>query len=276
MRQAALHYQRALILSSDDEEARINLGRLLMGSGRVVEAMALFEWQVASAPENVVGYAHLAGALVVAGYPGEAIEAARAALVREPYAIDPQLVLVRSDLMAARYDVARARLERLVEEHPECAQCQVQLGLIDQILGQPGRAEERYRAAQASSRPFPPASLRLAQVYVVTGRAAESAALLRDVEATARSLIDAGSESSWLRWQLAAAASVRGDRSAAVLWYREAVIAGRRDVTWDRWDPVLTLLRSSPELVANQRLLSAEHEAAAPVVSRLRTTLALQ
>jgi DNA-binding winged helix-turn-helix (wHTH) protein/Tfp pilus assembly protein PilF len=112
--EAAAYFTRALDLCPLHDVTRANLARVLLLSGRVADALVLIEPLVAAAPDNVMGYAHLGQAFSIGGQDEAADHAARAALVLEPYALEPQMVLARSDLLAARYGAARGRLERLL------------------------------------------------------------------------------------------------------------------------------------------------------------------
>jgi DNA-binding winged helix-turn-helix (wHTH) protein/tetratricopeptide (TPR) repeat protein len=270
---AAVEYRRALHLNPNDADAAIALGHALMLSGHVTEALGLYEQQITAFPRSGVGYAYLAEGLSVVGYPALSVQAARAAIALEPHARVAQRALVRDDLLGGRHDSARLRLERMLEVSPDCSQCLVQLGLIEQLGGQRQRAEARYRAAHAIWPPFPPAALRLAHLKVAEGRRTEAEALLGEVEAAARAEIGTGSEQYYPRWQLAVVAALRGDGPSAIDWYAQAVALGRRDSTWDQWEPLLVVVRRQKPFAALQDPFRAEHQAAARLVSRLASLL---
>jgi transcriptional activator of cad operon len=271
---ALAQFRRALHLAPDDPYARANVGRMLLGSGRVMEGLGELEQQITAFPSVSEGYAYLASGLTLAGHGDQAPAVARVAVALEPYAREAQLTLVRDDLLAARHEAARMRLERLLEVRPDCAQCLVQLGLIEQLGGRLAAAEARYRSAQATSPPFPPASLRLAQLQRARGRHAEAEALLASSEAAARAEIESGSETYYPRWQLAVIHALRGDERAAMAWYAQAVSTGRRDATWDEWDPLLAELRRQPAFASLHERFRAERQAATSLVLRLSNKLA--
>ena len=129
---------------------------------------------------DAISYAYLAEALWLAGRLGDAIAAARTATEFEPFARQPQLLLIRSDLVSANHASAKARLQRLLQVYPDCSQCVVQLGLIEQLADNVAGAEARYREAIAMSPPPPTARLRLAQVLILTGRHKEAATVLHE------------------------------------------------------------------------------------------------
>jgi DNA-binding winged helix-turn-helix (wHTH) protein/Flp pilus assembly protein TadD len=277
-RLAARFYRRALDLCPENHTTRADLGITLMYQGRVAEAVTLFDERVA-ADNDLATYGYFANGLMLAGYLGEAAAVARHALTLEPYALEPQLLLARASLLQGHHDAARARLERLLEVWPDCSNCVTQLGLIDQLTGANQRAESRFLQARSMAASPALASLRLAQLWHTSGRLHDAAAMLSTVEAEARAEIDAGSEAPMPRWKLAAAAAVRGDRASAARWYARSIDAGRTDAAWDHWDPLLAVLRSSPEFATVGQRSDAEHRAAAALVFRsdvIRAALAQQ
>ena len=128
---------------------------------------------------DAIGYAYLAEALWLAGRSSDATAAARTAAEFEPFARQPQLLLIRSDLVSANHASAQTRLQRLLQAYPDCSPCVVQLGLIEQLADNPAAAEARYREAIAMSPPPPAAPLRLAHVLTLTGRHKEAATVLQ-------------------------------------------------------------------------------------------------
>ena len=245
LREAEPYFRRAMELNPGDMSAPLNLARLLMIRGDADAAVALARRRVETAPDTP-SYTHLAQALWAAGRRTDAVAAARRAVDIEPFAREPRMLLIGDDILSGNFAAATAALLRLLTAHPDCTQCVVQLGLIEQRAGNLAAAETRYRQAMAMP-PFPGARLRLAHVLSLTGRTKEAAALLRQVEQAASSAIDgASAEFPHPRWNIAAAAAIAGDRAAALRWYGEARRLGRRDVTWDAFDPVFDGVRPLP------------------------------
>ncbi len=176
--EAEAHYRRALDLRPDDHNTPLNLGWLLTTTGNVEAAVELLRPRVAVMPD-AIGYAYLAEALWLAGRSSDATAAARTAAEIEPFARQPQLLLTRSDLVSANRASAQTRLQRLLQAYPDCSQCVVQLGLIEQLADDLAAAEARYREAIAMSPPPPVASLRLAHVLTLMGRHTEAATVLQ-------------------------------------------------------------------------------------------------
>jgi hypothetical protein len=98
----------------------------------------------------------------------------------------------------------------------------------------------------ASNRLVVPESVRLRYAYVLgkRGDAAQAAPLLAEAERVARTQIEAGNEMPALRVELAAAAVLRKDTSAALDWLAKAVDGGFRDYGWLERDPILASLRA--------------------------------
>jgi transcriptional activator of cad operon len=242
--EAEAHYRRALDLRPDDRNTPLNLGWLMMMTGRVEPAVELLRPR-AAVRADAIGYAYLAEAFWLTGRSIDATAAARTAAEFEPFAQQPQLLLIKSDLISANHAAAQTRLQRLLQAYPDCGQCVVQLGLIEQVADNLDAAETRYRAAIAMPPPSSVASLRLAHVLMLTGRRMQAAVVLQQVEESATRNVKR--TQFWTpRWTLAAAAAIRGDRDAALAWFREALRAGRRDSAWDSFEPMFDAVRPLP------------------------------
>jgi transcriptional activator of cad operon len=239
--EAERHFRRALDLRPDDHNTPLNLGGLLTMTGNVEAAVEILRPRVALMPD-ARGYTYLAEALWLAGRSSAAIAAASTAVGFEPFARQPQLLLIRSDLVSANHASAQTRLQRLLQAYPDCSQCLMLLGLIEQLADNPAGAETRYREAIAMSPPPPLGALRLAHVLTRVGRHQEAAAVLQQVEESATH--DLQRSQLWMpRWTLAAAAAIRGDRRESLVWFRDAVRAGRRDAAWDAFEPMFDAVR---------------------------------
>jgi DNA-binding winged helix-turn-helix (wHTH) protein/Tfp pilus assembly protein PilF len=244
-REAEQYYRRALELNPDDRSTPLNLGWLLSTTGRPEAAVELIRKRVAVRPD-ATSYAYLADALWLAGRLADATAAARTALEFEPFARQPRLLLIRSELIAGDHAAARAQSLRLLEAYPDCTECVIHLGLIDQLSGNLAGAEDRYRAAAAIPGPFNAASLRLAHVLTLTDRRQEAAQLLSAVQQSSRRAADDPQALSYPYWTLAAAAAIGGDRQEAVTRYHDAIRLGRRDRAWDAFEPMFDSVRPLP------------------------------
>ena len=249
MARAIEEYRDALRLNPGNAYIQNNLGLAMQSLGRLAEALPLFERRIAAAPDDATGYVSFAETLWQAGQTDAALAVAARALLLEPYNHPVKMLVVRADLTGGRHSEARAKLEQQLAVDPGCAQCAVLLGLIDQVGGNWTGAERQYRRAMEISPGFTGGPFRLGHLRRLQGRHEESDALLANVVARATAAIGRGVETSGPRWQLAVAAAIRGDRDAALTWYTRALHAGWRDLTWDRWEPMLADLHLDPNFL---------------------------
>ena len=272
---AARAYRLALRMRPEDALTGNNLGAALLAVGRPAEALPLFERRIAAEPDSPIGYANLGRALTVSGFRAEGLAAAQRALLLNPYGRDPQLQHATNDMLAGRYAPATQRLERLLEVDRDCGRCVSYLGLIAELEGRTDEAERLYRRAREYAGDNEVPVLRLAHLTAMLGRRAESEVFLANATRRARADLanDMGGEGP--AWRLGAAAAIRGDREEAIDWYQRAVQAGRRGLVWDRFDPLYSSLRDDPRFLtlSDPRRFAADHDAAAPVVARLASTL---
>jgi transcriptional activator of cad operon len=267
-------FERALQLSPDDQASRTNLGLALAMTGHLDAALGVFDEQLAAEPQWVWGYGYASSALASGGYLDEAVRVAEAGIAREPFLLEAHLTVIRSELLHGRYESARARLQRLLDAQPECVSCVTQLGLVEQMLGRADEARSHYERARAMSPTAVGSSLRLAHLRSLAHDRAGADTLLREVERNARLQLDRGVDSPHSRWLLAAAAAVRGDQAVALQWYTRAVEAGRADVVWDEWDPLLRSIRQTADFKRLSDRVRADHRTLAPVVARIVSRLA--
>jgi transcriptional activator of cad operon len=269
MKDAARYFERALELVPDDQPSRTNLGYVLALSGQFDAAFSAFDEQLAAAPRWPPGFGFPAAALAIAGYEREAVRLAETAIELEPFLEEAQLVLIRMDLLHGRYERARMRLQRLLEANADCLRCELQIGLVDQMLGHTDEARRQFERLRTTMPSWVVASLRLAQLRMMDGDVMNAETLLSEVESKARSEIDRGVDSSDPRWLLAAAAAVRGDHTKAILWYRRAVNAGGRDINWDEWDPLFSSIRRRPEFLKLRDRIRDDRRAVAALAARI-------
>lgn len=269
MKDATVAAERALLLRPADLAIRTNLGHTLTRAGRVEEALGIFDDQLAADPQWVYGYAFAAFALAEAGYPDEAARVAEAGIEREPFLLLAHIALIQTEMVRGRYAAARKRLMRLLDVHPDFVANVVDLGLAEELAGDTAEARRHYERAQTMSPNYSVAALRLAQLHWRDHDRAGAERLLRQVEAESRSRIDWGVDEPMPRWQLAAAASVRGDRDTALQWYTRAIDAGRGDVMWDEKDPLFSAIHRTPEFLRLRHRVQAEHRSIAPLAARL-------
>lgn len=236
LQEAEQHLRRAFALDPSEYGLPMNLALALILRGNVDEATTIMRAKVALHP-HAPSFDFLSQALWLAGRLDEAVDAAKRATEIEPLSQAPQLLLIRYDLIKGAHESASSRLTRLLQAYPDCSTCVTQLGLIEQLEGRLSTAEARYRESSSMKVPSEGAALRLAQVLMLRGKTAEATSLLEEIERDGMSDAAESPEASGPRWRLAAAASIRGDRSRASDWLIQSIRAGRRDFAWDAFDP---------------------------------------
>jgi tetratricopeptide (TPR) repeat protein len=92
---------------------------ILAGSGRIEEALPLWQRAIALAPDYLPARIRLGDILTKANHRSEAIQAYAAALQREPGNPYALLGLARNDLAEHDWSRARAHLEQAVTAHPD-------------------------------------------------------------------------------------------------------------------------------------------------------------
>ena len=276
MERAIEEYRDALRLNPGNAYIQNNLGLAMQSLGRLAEALPLFERRIAAAPDDATGYVSFAETLWRAGQTEAALSVAARALLLEPYNHSAKMLVVRADLTGGRHTEARAKLEQQLAADPGCAQCAVLLGVIDQAGGNWTGAERQYQRAMEISPDFTGGPFRLGHLRRLQGRRDESDALLSKVASRATAALDRGVETAGPRWQLAVVAAVRGDREDALRWYALALHAGWRDLTWDRWEPMLADLHLDREFLglSNRERLVGDLEAGRLAVQRMPATMA--
>jgi DNA-binding winged helix-turn-helix (wHTH) protein/TolB-like protein len=206
--------------------------------------------------------------LVDLGFDAEARSWLEAALYVEPQRAAAAEALARLDAYRGERALARRRLAEWVAADPGSRSARLQLARVALADGDPGEAQRQLEAALAQPGEPSEPRLLLAAALAGTGDAKRAGRLLGEVERLSRSALDAGSEWSRHLWNLAAVASLRGDREAAALAYRQAVEAGHRECRWDRLEPMFAGSRGRPGFdAALQRceaLVAAQRAAVTP------------
>jgi serine/threonine protein kinase/Tfp pilus assembly protein PilF len=182
--EAIAEYRAAIRLKKDFPEAHVNLGNALVDRGEPDAALAEFQEALATGHvfrQSYNAYLGLGNALRALGRREKAVAAYRAA------------VRARPDFAAGHYTLGNAlfadRLEEAIREYREAVRLKVDypqahtnLGNALLRKGQPDEAIVQYRAALASSSPFPEAQNAhqgLGTAYRVKGRFADAIAEYR-------------------------------------------------------------------------------------------------
>jgi tetratricopeptide (TPR) repeat protein len=147
------------------DELNKNLGEALIDQGRYAEAGPIFEQVIKGSPERMGGYDGLAEVRILEGRPSEAIELieqaikyeeARSGFVRRFEAYE-QGHLLANRAWAEAAQGWRAPAEQTLERafkaaginKPELAGVHYRAGMLWNVLKQPGKAREHFRAAQS-------------------------------------------------------------------------------------------------------------------------------
>jgi hypothetical protein len=101
----------------------------------------------------------------------------------------------------------------------------------------------------------------LAFVYLQLGERAKAEESMRLAEESVRSRIERGEEVWWPYWIMVHLSAMRGDRDAAVAWFREASAHGLRIYRWIEIDPLLDGVRDDPRMRAEVQKMKAEVDA---------------
>jgi tetratricopeptide (TPR) repeat protein len=145
--EAIAYYNRALAISPDYDEARVNLGNALAAQGKTDEAIAQYREALRVNPNSMVAHHNLGLAMIRQGKLDEALEHYRKAVAINPGFLEGQNNL--GLLLAARgqYQEAMEHLQKAIEINPAFPLAHVNLGDVLIALGRRSEAiEEFYKA----------------------------------------------------------------------------------------------------------------------------------
>lgn len=141
-------YSRA-ILDPFIAEPRNNLGTMLMGEGRLDDAIRLFREAASIDPINASSHINLGTALAIKGKAAEAETALRTGIALAPEYEPARFNLGKFFLEQRRYGEAIKQLEESVRLEPEQAAAHFLLGQAKERAGEYVQAERAYRRAVA-------------------------------------------------------------------------------------------------------------------------------
>jgi tetratricopeptide (TPR) repeat protein len=209
-------FRHALAVTRDNYLAHLNLGAVLLDTGRNAEALGEFEAALRIRPRLVTALVNAGKAQVALGQP----EAAAAAYQRA-LQIDPDNALGHYNYgvllgSQGRLDDAAAHYEAAVAANPDYAKAHNNLGSVRAEQGRFDAAVVHYRAALALYPDLAPAHLNLAVALEATGRPDEALA-------HARAAVRLAPEEPRTHLNLGAMLMGQGQTDAAIEHYREAV-----------------------------------------------------
>jgi len=186
---AAQHYREAAALAAGrDDLLRIaTLG--ILDSGDAQGAIPLLRDLLSRTPGDAIARSQLALALDATGSPAEALEEVRQAVVSGPDVADVHNAHGTVLLHEARWEEARAALEKALRLHPTLADARLNLALALHELGRDAEALECMRAVEGQLDPRGLA--RLATLYNNFGRPDRTIELAERALSASPSLADA-------------------------------------------------------------------------------------
>lgn len=197
------------------------LSQSALRRGDMVDAMTYATQLRDAAPEKPEGHYALGVVYQAAGDHPKAIEALRAALERQPDAIEPLTALVRSHLALDQADQATAELEALVAKNPQHYVAYNLLGELARRDKDDAKAAGLFEQASSINPKWVVPYVNRAQMLRGSGDAAGAIAVLRDAKA-------ATEQNPIIGRQLAVLLQETGDKTGAIAEY-EALLEKQPD-----------------------------------------------
>jgi tetratricopeptide (TPR) repeat protein len=255
-------WQRRAALEPNDPDATERVGWILWFTGRAEEALPWLHKTVAQRPAGHWGHFYLGNANLALESYSEAERMYRQTLAFHPDHSSAQAGLIWSLLAASKDDEARSELRIFQASTFDDDRYFVKLSDLEHFLGENEAALPHARKAserEPEERYWPRgyvASTIVGAILWRTDRAAAEDAL-RLSEQIDRDRLDGGDEGYMGHIDLAAAAAIRGDRSAACKSLRDAIVAGWRYHALAAHDPIFRSMRGHREF---QSILSGKYQ----------------
>jgi cell division septum initiation protein DivIVA len=171
---------------------------------------------------------------------------------RFPDSVRLQILLALLELVDGQVERSASRTHALVARAPQNEEAFFHRADVAFLTDAPDleQALEPLMQHGASSVLSVAETVRLRYAYVLAkrGESTRAATLVAEAERIAREKIDAGNQTPALRIELAAAAVLRDDTSAALDWLTRAHDEGYRDYGFLERDPILAKLGAQPRL----------------------------
>ena len=178
---AALAYDRHVVLRPDDAEARRDRALALANSGQSDKASAELEWYIQKQPKDPFGHYYLALVLQSTDANGARRHLTEALRVKPDLS---QASLLRAGLLRDSGDLAAAlaELRLALSRNPKDAELLEQLGVTYLALERPAEAEKALRSAWALAPDRDTIALSLGRTLMHLGRGEEARHALADFE----------------------------------------------------------------------------------------------
>jgi adenylate cyclase len=273
-REAQAALERAMELNPGDWATWGNLGLVYTNRGQLDEAIRLTRRSLErEAARSQIAYGNLGSYYQHLGLYEQAEAALERAVGLDPNHWTAQGVLAQVHIIQGRLDQALNAADRIARGAGQDPRALGTAGAYLLVLGEKDRAlplvERAYGLAPTGGGGlYLPGVIFGYALQTLAGpaREAEAREAFALAEAHARERIEGGDEAPWLRFNLAAIHTARGERSEAIGSLQEAVRLGWRNGGWLRVDPLLADLRHDPAL---QEILDRIEEHVAPMRERV-------
>ena len=219
--EAMTHYDEALRLKPDHEEAQHNISLTLAAQGRYDEALARCRETLRRYPDSPSGYNNLGFVLAKQGRDGEAMEPYRIALRMWPEYPDAHNNVANALVRLGRDDEALRHYRYAVEANPRFAEAFNNLGNVLVRQGQAEEALDVYTRALEVKPSFP-------EAYNGLGGALQALGRIEEAIERYRQSLAAKSDNADAHFNLGNAMKVLGRLDEAERHYRN-VLALRAD-----------------------------------------------
>jgi TolB-like protein/DNA-binding SARP family transcriptional activator len=273
-RKARPALERAISLNPAFAGPVTNLAAVLSRTGEYDQAIAWLRRSAELDPRGVMTLASLSRAYAILGLFPEAEETMGRALTLRPdlpLAARQHAVLLAA--LQAQHVRAIQESDLLVSAHPEDPLAWTIAGDVRLLAGETHAAREYLERAYSLS-PMAawraPVRVLLGYTYLATGEPERGRKLLREEIEYARGELANGNGQGSLRYGLAAAYAVLGDKRQANRWLR-ALVEDGAGLDRFRHDPLLENLRGDPEFERTRGVANARLDAMRRLVEREST-----
>ncbi|EAR21278.1 TPR repeat protein [Nitrococcus mobilis Nb-231] len=218
-RAAEKELRRAISLGVDEGEIALELAKAMLIQGRYQDVLDALQ------PSRQSDPARHAEALIVKGDAGQALGKIELACADYQQAskldadnLSADLGLVRCDVLQDRIDQARARVKRLLQQHPKHAQSWIMLGRIEAAAQQNKAALDAFDKALELSPNQPGALLGRAQIELIENQLDAAEADIEALRKLAPTSVQANHLLGFLRFR-------QGRFNDAALAYQDALRA---------------------------------------------------
>jgi protein O-mannosyl-transferase len=166
--------EQALRINPDNAEAHNNLGNALLTLGRVPEAIDQYQQTLRLKPDDAEAHNNVGNTLLMVGRVPEAIGQFEEALRLKPNLVEAHYNLGNALLMAGRAPEAIGHFEEALRLKPDDSKAHNNLGIALLQTGQVAEATAQYEEALRLNPAFAEAHCNLGNALLMVGRAPEA------------------------------------------------------------------------------------------------------